>query len=127
MPRSSIRTALASAALLALAAPALAQDDLADKANELAEQANDVQAQAGALANEALSAEAARDADRDRDRRDGADGAVANTVDDADDGDADGDSGKWGLLGLLGLAGLLGLRKGTGRNAAADPLHDRRP
>lgn len=126
MSKLSFRGALASAALIALAAPAWAQDDLADKANELAEQANDVQAQAGALANEALSAEAARDADRERDRdgRDGVDGAVANSVDGDDDGDDD--SGKWGLLGLLGLAGLLGLRKKNDTHVR-DPLHDRRP
>lgn len=122
MRKLSFRGALASAALVALAAPAWAQDDLADKANELAEQANDVQARAGALANEALDAEAARDSDRDRDR-DGVDGAVANSVDD-DDGDDD--SGKWGLLGLLGLAGLLGLRKKNDAHVR-DPLHDRRP
>jgi MYXO-CTERM domain-containing protein len=119
----SLHGALASAALLALAGPAFAKGDLADKANELAEQANDVQAQAGALANEALNAEAARDADRDRDGRDGVDGAVANSVDD-DDGDDD--SGKWGLLGLLGLAGLLGLRKKNDTHVRVDPL-DRRP
>ena len=91
MRKLSLPGALASAALLALAAPALAQDDLADRANELAEQANDVQQQAGALANEAADAEAVDEALRDR-----------------RDGD---DDFPWGLLGLLGLAGLLGLRK----------------
>jgi MYXO-CTERM domain-containing protein len=129
MRHLSLRGALASAALLAVAAPALAQDDLAEKAKEVAEQANDVQAQAGALANEALNAEAARDSERngDRDRRDGVDGAAANAADDAGDGDDDGDSGKWGLLGLLGLAGLLGLRKRNDQHVRVDPLHDRRP
>ncbi len=123
MRKMTLPGALASAALLALAAPALAQDDLADKANELAEQANDVQAQAGALANEALSAEA----ERDGDRRDGVDGAVANAADDAADGDDDGVSGQWGLLGLLGLAGLLGLRRRPEPNVRTDPLRDPRP
>lgn len=124
MRRLPLRGALASAALLALAAPALAQDDLADKANALAEQANDVQERAGALANEALEADAAREGDR----RDGVDGAAANAADAVDDGDDDGgDSGRWGLLGLLGLAGLLGLRKKADDRVRVDPLHDRRP
>ena len=118
MRHSSLRTALASAAILALAAPAWAQDDLADKANELAEQANDVQARAGALANEAT----ARDAEREGAA---ADAANAAGIADGDDDD-DGDGGRWGLLGLLGLAGLLGLRK-TGNRVRVDPLRDDRP
>ncbi|MEA3051595.1 MAG: hypothetical protein QOG72_498 [Sphingomonadales bacterium] len=121
MYRSSIRTALASAALLALSAPASAQDDLADKANELAEQANDVQQQAAALSNEAVNAQAARDDDARADAAADGRGAVRDDNDDDDDG------GKWGLLGLLGLAGLLGLRKRDDGRVHVDATRDRRP
>ena len=94
------RVLFAFAALATLSAPAIAKDDLADRANELAEQANDVQAQAGALANEARDAQAERDGVvRDDD-------GVAGTRDRDDDHDF-----PWGILGLLGLAGLAGLRR----------------
>ena len=102
----------AAAALATLSAPALAKDNLADRAKEIAEQANDVQAQAGALANDAANADAARDADAraargDRDDVNDADGNGARK-----DRDGDHDGGfPWGLLGLLGLAGLAGLKR----------------
>jgi MYXO-CTERM domain-containing protein len=107
------RVLFAVAALAILPAPALAKDDLADRANALAEQANDVQARAGALANEARDAQAERDGTvRDDD-------AVAGTRD-RDDHDF-----PWGILGLLGLAGLFGLQR-PGRRI--DPVtRDPRP
>ncbi|MGZ8997469.1 MAG: WGxxGxxG family protein [Allosphingosinicella sp.] len=102
MKATWIGTALLGAAALALApAPAFAQEDLSERANELAEQANDVQAQAGALANEAAAAEG-----READRAD-----VARNDYEANSGRDDDDGFPWGILGLLGLAGLLGLRK----------------
>jgi uncharacterized low-complexity protein len=107
MRKSSIRTALASAFILALAAPGSAQDDLA-------EQANDVQAQAGALATAAAEREG-------RDDRDRASADAANAAGIADGDDDDGDGGKWGLLGLLGL------RKNGDHRARADPPRDDRP
>jgi len=102
------RAVMAAVALALLPAPALAKDDLADRAKAVAEQANEVQERAGALANEAANADAARDArDDDADRSD----RNGNRTTDGDDDDDDGDGGNWGLLGLLGLAGLLGLRR----------------
>jgi MYXO-CTERM domain-containing protein len=99
------RAVVAAAALALLPAPALAKDNLADRAKAVAEQANEVQERAGALANEVANADAARDARDDRADRDDRNGNRS-----ADDDD-DGDGGNWGLLGLLGLAGLLGLRR----------------
>jgi|GEM_PF-2897047 len=101
------RAVVAAVALALLPAPALAKDDLADRAKAVAEQANEVQERAGALANEAANADAARDARDDRGDRDDRNGNRSAD----DDGDDDGDGGNWGLLGLLGLAGLLGLRR----------------
>jgi MYXO-CTERM domain-containing protein len=113
MKRTIIRPALIAAATLALLpAPAMAKDDLADRANQLAEQANEVQAKAGELANDAVTADAARDGDRAQaGDREGATAASAREED-------DGDGGNWGLLGLLGLAGLLGLRRRPDTHAA---------
>jgi hypothetical protein len=109
------RVLFAFAALATLSAPAIAKDDLADRANKLAEQANDVQAQAGALANEAIEAKADRDADRD--------GTVVTRDGTVVDRDRDDNDFPWGILGLLGLAGLLGLRRPVHRvdPAARDP------
>jgi MYXO-CTERM domain-containing protein len=106
-----------AAALVVLPAPALAKkDNLAERAKDIAEQANDVQAQAGALANDAANADAARDADasaRSGDRD--SDGNAAT-----DDGDGH-DGFPWGLLGLLGLAGLAGLRRNDRDGVRRDP------
>ena len=108
MKSSSLRTALLAAAIVAVTphAPALAQSDVKERAEEIAEQANAVQKEAGELANDVAATEGRDEADRD-----GAANAAA--AGDRDDGDrnGDGDGGKWGLLGLLGLAGLLGLRR----------------
>lgn len=108
MNNAPVRLGLTLAAALALLpAPALAKDNLADRAKEIAEQANDVQAQAGALANDAANADAARDADAVAARGDG--DADGNGV--KDDRDDDHHGFPWGLLGLLGLAGLAGLKR----------------
>lgn len=104
----SLKAALLGAAFALSAAPALAQEDVKERAEELAQQANDVQAQAGALANEVANAEnetAARAADGE----DGARGEAGEARAATDDGEDDGFD--WGLLGLLGLAGLLGLKR----------------
>jgi hypothetical protein len=117
MKNVPVRLGLSLAAALAiLPAPALAKEDnLAKRAQDIAEQANDVQAQAGALANDAANADAARDADTTAARRDGdPDGNAANDRDDDHDGFP------WGLLGLLGLAGLLGLKRND-RDPRRDP------
>jgi len=90
---------LLAAALLALPASALAQNEaVTDQANEVAEQANQLADEANQLTTTvADDAEGARDA------------AGRDTAGDGDNDD--GDEGKWGLLGLLGLAGLLGLKR----------------
>src|SRR5688500_9552205 len=98
---SKHKQALLAAALVALPAPAFAQneaveeqaEEVAESANQLAEESNELSA---VVADDAAAADADGDGVRDADRH---------------DGDDDDDSGKWGLLGLLGLAGLLGLKK----------------
>ena len=109
MTNAPVRLGLAVAAVLALLpAPALAKEDnLAKRAQDIAEQANDVQAQAGALANDAANADAARDADAAAARGDRDDDGNAAR----DDRDDDHHGFPWGLLGLLGLAGLAGLKR----------------
>jgi hypothetical protein len=106
-----------AAAIALLPAPALAKDNLAERAQDLAAQANDVQEQAGALANEAANADATREGSADAaDLGDG----NANRGTNASARD-DGDGFPWGLLGLLGLAGLLGLKRNDRDGARRDP------
>ena len=77
----------AGAALILIAAPAVAQDNVVEGVEQVTEKAEDVQQQADDLTNDLTDD---REVARERDDDDGFD---------------------WGLLGLLGLAGLLGLRK----------------
>lgn len=111
----NLKAVLLSTALLTLMpAAAIAQEDLADRANKLAEQAADVQEEAGDLANDVIEAENQEAvALEDQETLTTDDGRADN------DGDSD---GNWGLLGLLGLAGLLGLRGAT----RAPHLNERR-
>jgi hypothetical protein len=104
MKSTALGLALAGAAFVALpAAPALAQQDVKERAAEIAEQANDVQQQAGELANDIANAQ---------DENEGVGGDTTNGARAAvGDRDGDDDGFDWGILGLLGLAGLLGLRR----------------
>ena len=117
---SNLKYGFIAAALIALpAAPALAQDDVKERAAEIADQANEVQQDARDLANDVVEAR-----DERRNEAAGADGDGTGASDrDRDDGDGF----DWGLLGLLGLAGLLGLKRRDDHVRAADVRHDTRP
>lgn len=119
---SKLKLGLIGAALIALpAAPALAQEDVKERAAEIAEQANDVQAQAGALANEVANSENELRARDEDDRGEGDRNEAAASARDGDD-----DGFDWGLLGLLGLAGLLGLKRND-NTTHVDARRDHRP
>lgn len=109
MKSTSIKRALMAAAFVTLLpAAALAQDDVAERANEIAEQA-------GELANEVSNTQEMEAVAADTT----ADGADVDAVDNNNDDDGF----DWGILGLLGLAGLLGLKKND-RDVHVDTRRD---
>lgn len=99
--------ALVAGAVLALApASAVAQNEVAEKADDVAQQAAEVERQADSLAND-VTEDAGNQQYAAREEND--------------------DDFPWGLLGLLGLAGLLGLNRKDDRDIHVDARRDTRP